>query len=1013
MKWEVSFLGQAFEGAFKLGFLKDILDDYESFKEKQVFVKLKDELKEHKEGYAYLPTLDLLERNIPFEPTQDPPEALKNLGLEDTPQNYLLFLFLVGYYEGYFYQKSLSNIKLIKYHMGEESSQAGIYHNADLLFIANDTLYVVDFKLAGARNGINELFSKKEKGIKLPFRTYGLPVNLSLGELSFEKFLENILKVEEKLLGLRYASGELKGFLQVLSYAVDYLCENPKEYLKEVCLSLLYPLAEPFVARFYLEGKDLTPYRERIRELYSKVKEKTWEYEEIDPSSRARMNRLIKQTQEEIENLMKEIKRREEEIITIKPDPIHSAREDVRRRLEEFLKLDDPAKAICLFHSAGSGKTSQTRELILNLEGNHIVFYFATRKVLLDREYQVMKKKGSEVALVYEKRDYSKGKYVQAKGDVAENLSPQEGIIKRTVEKVRKLTAQDKEKRFIWAFVTQQAIVGTQINEESTVKRHIIRKLSGRLLKNYTFHFILDEFFGHQNGLFAIEELLKVLRSIKAKGGRANLYLFDANGYTPALLERLLVEYKKFEVMPNAVVLSEFKDSLAFEEEGIKIYSFAKHGYPSPEISLVRKFMFIEGIGEKDEEIVNKLADFIEQTFKDKDKSTALVFVQYKEHLSMLKDKLEEKGFSTLIATADSRKSQERINEGNEDIILATSVISRGIDLSRQHKPVNRIYTIIYDWGIEGNLVELIQSISRARGDEKTEQEPKTLYLTYIIYPTSDYILNRIEEYLDEENIDRGLLELLYRKHSIEQRLELDFVVSRIIEQFLKSSEGNVLVPIPSQYKTRYIPNGLSDIENVISFIDGIREIENNHELGKLGEILLSALSASVVNLKLDSYESYFHPYLLFRQPLRSSFDNSKRRQLKDLFDSLKERLKEHNEDRTKELEDLINNLLPAQQDEVPVLVPIYSIVLVRHFLRPGEKLEFRVRKNIGRGDADVLMGTIQPQTKCYCAIRENDYNEYACITLTEDYPYTEVLSGRFVKFPIEFIKGLLEGHNG
>ncbi|MGC8853222.1 MAG: C-terminal helicase domain-containing protein, partial [Hydrogenobacter sp.] len=122
MKWEVSFLGQAFEGAFKLGFLKDILNDYESFKEKQVFTKLKDELKEHEEGFAYLPTLFLLEENIPFEPIQNPPEPLKSLGLKNAPQNYLLFLFLVGYYEGYFYQKSLGDVKLIKYHMGEESS---------------------------------------------------------------------------------------------------------------------------------------------------------------------------------------------------------------------------------------------------------------------------------------------------------------------------------------------------------------------------------------------------------------------------------------------------------------------------------------------------------------------------------------------------------------------------------------------------------------------------------------------------------------------------------------------------------------------------------------------------------------------------------------------------------------------------------------------------------------------------------------------------------------------------
>ncbi len=46
MKGLVSFLGVAYEGAFKLGFLKDRIEDYESFKERQVFERLKGEAQE-------------------------------------------------------------------------------------------------------------------------------------------------------------------------------------------------------------------------------------------------------------------------------------------------------------------------------------------------------------------------------------------------------------------------------------------------------------------------------------------------------------------------------------------------------------------------------------------------------------------------------------------------------------------------------------------------------------------------------------------------------------------------------------------------------------------------------------------------------------------------------------------------------------------------------------------------------------------------------------------------------
>ncbi|SNZ13551.1 helicase-related protein [Hydrogenobacter hydrogenophilus] len=1011
MKWEVSFLGLVFECAFKLGFLKDRVEDYDSFKQKQVFAKLRGEIESLEGKHACLPALELLERNIPFEPTENPPKELTALGHENSLHNYLLFLFLTGYYEGYFYQKKLKKLELIKYHIGEESLKAGIYHNTDLLFVADDTLYVVDFKLAGAYSRINKLFTTKEDSI--PYKVYGLPVNLSLGELNFERFVRNVLNVEDKLLTLKSASTELKGFLQVLSYAVDYLSENPREDLKEVCLSLLYPLAEPFVARFYLEGNSLEPYREKVRELYDKIREKTWEYEEVDATSKARISRLIKETQEKIEDLIQEVKRREEEVLDIEPDPIEQARKDVKERLEWFLQLDQPVKAICLLHSAGSGKTSQTRDLILNLEGNHIVFYFATRKVLVDREYQTLKAtQRRDLELIYEKKttaETERAKKVKMKGDTAQDISFQSGIIRRTVDKVKSATTKDG-RRFIWAFLTQQAIVNTHVGRSTTehIKDYL---LSGRIRENYTFHFILDEFLGHQNGLFAVGELLKLLEEIEQKGGRANLYIFDANGYTPALLEKLLKEYERFEVIPSAIVLTEFKQEMSFEYKGIKLYCFAKHGYPSPKMNLVRRFVFLEKtkLEERRKELICKLAQIVERTFTDKEKSTALMFIQNKDDLAELERELKSKGFETLVATADSRKSQESINKGHQDIILSTSAISRGIDLSREHKPVNHIYAVIYDWGIENNLVELIQSISRARGDKKTEQETKTLHLIYVIPPTTEYILDHIEEYLDEEKVDGQVIELLYRKHSIEQRLELDFVISRIIQQFLKSSDGTVLVPLPNQYKTYYIPNSISEIEGVLNFIDGLYQIEKDKDLDELRETLLKALSVSVVNLKIGSYENYFHPYLLFsRQKLRSSFDAKKRRKAEELVEKLKPILEKHNEDKTKELQEMMGKLLPGQEDQVPVLVPVYALVLVRHFLKPKEKVEFKVKGRIGRGGADVLMGTVEPMTKCY--VGDVGGNEYACITLTEDYPYTEVLSGRFVKFPVEFIKGLLEG---
>lgn len=1009
MRELVSFLGDVYECAFKLGFLKDKIGNYEKFKERQVFERLKYKSQELDKP-SFISILELFEKHIPFNVGLAVPKELEGFGLGNSEENYLRFIFLTGYYQGYFYGKKFKNVQLVKYSIGEESSLAGVYKNADLIFIHENTLYVVDFKLAGAVNNLTQLFVTKQG--KIPYHTYGLPVNISLGELKFESFVKNVLRIKDKIFSLKDVFAELKGFLQVLSYAVDYFCEKGRGSLVEVCLSLLYPLAEPFSARFYLDGKDLQPYGEEIRKLYESLKSVDWIYAQAENPSKGTISRLRRELPPEIESLKDQMRKKEEEEEVIKPDSISLSRADVSKRLEEFFKREEPIKVLCLLHSAGSGKTSQTRERILNSEGNHIVIYMATRKVLLDREYsQLLKVKNKyDIALIYEKRSGKKKNMVENVGDVYKSQSEEKGILYRTVEKI----SQERDKhRFIWAFVTQQAIVNLQNSKESTV-RHLNDITSKSLLRKYSIHIILDEFFGHQNGLFAIEELLKFLHIIQNRNGRANLYLFDANGYTPKLLEKLLVEYKNFGVIPSSVILSELEKEVVFQERDIKFFAYAQHGYPSPEIRLRRKFIELseKGLEDREQELINKIVLYVKETFKDKENSTAFMFVQNKEHIKYLSDRLKEEGFNVLIATADSRKTQDRINKGEEDIILATSAISRGIDLSRPHKPVNHIYTVIYDWGIEHNLVELIQSVSRARGDEKTEEQPKNMHLIYAVSPINDYILDRIIEYIGEESVDKYLLALLYTKHSLEQRLELDYVVSSIIKQFVKSSEGRVLVPVPSQYKTRYIENSISRLESAINFLEGISQIENNNkDIGDLLRTLRSALSVSAVDIRLNEYSEYYHPYLLFEsQKVRSSFDNDKRKKVKALYEKVKNTLKEHNEERTRELEEVINNTLPGQQDYLPVLIPVYSIVLVKHFLQPGEKVVFELKSRVGRGGADVLMGGENPKTICFRS--EKVSNEYACILLTEDYPYKEVLSGRFVKFPVEFLKALLEEEN-
>jgi hypothetical protein len=1022
----VEILGEVFEFAFKLGFLKGRVEDYESFTE-DWFERIKSKFLENGlEELAYV--WAQLKEHVPFE-LENPPQGLKNLGLGQTDRNTLLFLFLLGYYEGSFYGKGFKNVRFIKYQLGEGSQIAGIYHNADLLFVADVVLYVVDFKLAGAVGDIRALLDKGE-GV-IPNRVYGLPVNVSLGEVDFERFVSSLLEMEEELLSLETANPELKGFLQVVSYGVDYLCEEMPKDVREVSLSLFYPLAEPFSARFYWNGEDLSPYRERIKQLYEKLRTVDWEYSQAVAEDRARRERLLEEVPREIERLREEMQKRENIQEIIEPGKITETRKHVGKELDEFFSKAQDIKALCLLHSAGSGKTTQTRNQILMQEGKHIVLYMATRKVLVDREYkklkdlkdalegngkgidpqdeeykkvlEYLKNSNKSIGLVYEKRQDRKGRHVENIGDTYRNLSANSGILKRTVEEILKLT--DK-KDIIWALCTQQALVETQFGDATS--RHLDNLLSKRITDQYTFHIILDEFLGHSNGLYAIEEMFDFLRKVREKGGRANLYLFDANGYSPAILKKLLEEYGEFKVVPESLVIVDFKEEEDFRHKDIEVSVRAKHGYPSPKIIVKRKFLSMDEAKKSDEELVSRIAGYIKLTFEDRHSQTAFLFLQNKELLAKLKDHLEDEGYSCLVATADSRKSQDRINQGDEDIILSTSALSRGIDLSRPHKPINKIYAVITDFGIESNLVEMIQAISRARGDEETEKNPKELHFVYPINPQRDTLFERILQY--EPNADEQILRLMITKHTLKQKLLLDQVVFGILEQFVKSGKGKVLVPLPTQYTTRYIPNEVADMQGFLSFLENIvpfvEDEEKRKKVEKLYHTLLSAIFVNAVHIDFKKEFEYYHPYILFeKQEVRSAFENEKRWKIKKLFEELEEILRDHNQDKTDELKNFINSGLPSTLKRMPTIIPVCALVLTEHFLKERETAQFRIKGKIGRGKADTLMGDVEPFTYCLVGTPK----EYACVPLGEDYPYKEVLSGRFAKFPIEFIIKLLE----
>ncbi|MDW8294147.1 MAG: helicase [Aquificaceae bacterium] len=1017
-------LGFVFEGAFKLGFMKDKLEDaqYRSFVE-GIFAKLEEnyreeKLKEHIEKVKSF--FESIKLKMPYSLSGEFPPELRVSGFDTTPEgaveNYTKVAFFLGYSAGLLYGAQHEDVVLKKFSMSEEHSEV-VWKNADLMFLEKEVLYVVDFKASGLTNKIKDIAisknvpQEKVRSIYIPFVNYGVPINLSLGQLSLEKFLEKLMKTKEEMLRLKNVFVEIKGFLQVLSYAVDYLVEE-KDPVREVVLELVYPLQESLRVRFNLENREaLKGYQEGIKELYKSLKSRSWSYKAADEPSPVRSPRLKEEYTKEKERLLRTIEEIQKEKKKLDVDHIDGAREDVRKRVEDFVKGSQTCKALALLQSAGSGKTSNVRNAILNMPGRHIVLYFATRKRIVEKEYEAVKKKiesRNGIALLGRPEKRSSHSLLH-KGDYFEPNSTRKGILQKMVEGIKKASEKHEQ---IWGFATLQSIVETGVGSTT---RHMKEFLTPRIYDNYTLHFILDEFLGFSNGIFAISELFELARKFRDRGGRVNLYLFDANGYTPELLKGILQEYEKYEVVPEAVVLCNFLPELEVSYGDVPLFIYAKHGFPSKELWVYRKFLRVKDFEKKEDYL--KLVEYIKETFTNRDESTAFVFLQDKDAIAHLSHLLKEQGISTLVATASSRKSQEDISKGKEDIILGTSSVSRGLDFSREHKPLDHIYIVVSDWGLENNLVEVIQAISRARGDEKTEKRPKHLHIVYLLFEeVPEYVIDNILSL--HEHADREVIRLIYEVEYLKQKIDLDRVVVRIVEQFLKSKEGRVLVPVPAQHKTVYAQNKVSQLEAVVTFLEDIQLMEKDgvikEKLRRLRDVLLSAVDIYTEDIPKNlSRVTYYHPYILLeRAKLHLTFDNEKRKEASILYRELKEVLKGHNEELSEEVGHFINSVAPSEGYEVPILLPVYSLVFTKQVLYKEDPLiRFKVGGRVGRGGARVMGGKLEFWTRCLND--EVSKKEYACIPLGEDYPYREVLSGRFARFPVEFLRELLEVEDG
>ncbi len=965
------------------------------------------------------------------------------------------FVGFTGYLQGYTYIHFLqqcgtqSKIELKKYDM-KEGGTIGSYTNADLIFIQDRTLYIIDFKLNGAVRIFDYIINtklKEDNEITLPIYNFGMSVGFSVENTYFDQFCKQILQLKDKIKQTKIF--EIKSYMQVSSYASSYLLENDDylNYLDSIYLGIFYPLGESLSLKFMLrdhpEYKNM--YREMINLYGAYVPSPTLKQSYIpllrgkDEEMSADLTQItLEDVQNRLEHAQNMIHLLESTETELEVEPIESVRENIKEILRTH--WDEAEENIMvLLHSAGAGKTTSTLKQMLehikkHQDGINIIFYFSPRKKINDqmkKRFQKMIEEENDLPFeiifadqqesndsdnknqtqrIYKMNNRASGVIVNSwqkpkKGQVRNNRDILLSLIKQKTE-------TNKPRNF-FVINTTQALVNVSHATEFKKKFHTITHIKGLIdilgnnYENTTINlfFIIDEFLGASNGLDLLEkfiELITFIKTIKKDEDNSNnfrnihMYTFflDANGCSANIIEKLNKHYRKTRAIPPSLIPTKFQQQSEYiihndaVEDDIKIKSYTKLGYPLNhntikvrrrfwiDISFTDEYRVYENAKEKE---VQRIAQYIQEVTQD---GGALVFIQNKHLINQIKEKLRKIAHNKKIATftaLEDQKALEHIN--NSDILLATSAISRGVNI--ENPSVKHVILVINTFHIEDFLVELLQIISRLRGTKEVENTPKTFHFVYYISDTYHFLYgthSTIMEHIYSEEFRQAYDELVRKDleaYYHQGVIALDNIITKIIQSFLKTpQEGEaIFVPIPRQTSRGYTPTTIESIQN---FIDSLANLQktNKYDLKNIITLIQDKfLLYTVDNVDIDQIWNehakkriidVIMPYIVMRSKysnIWSFFTEHTLNIIQNEINKIKKQSPDTSTDKNfLEFENHFYNLKTVFSDVMDVsiaeqsfvlFIPIYMYVLQK-FL-PNDIVNVRFSSTINRETLDVL----------------------------------------------------------
>ncbi|MEM4115584.1 MAG: hypothetical protein QXP59_06235 [Saccharolobus sp.] len=1008
-------------------------------------------------------------------------EQLKSMVNMDecSDETILIGHYVVGWHSGYEFGKDFrdktfkgrynESIKesiqstFFMFDISQETNDKGTWRNADMIIYRDKTLHVYDIKSSNGVNVMRKFYSNHK--ITLPPVISGFNLYLSFGNgcESFVEFIDNferIVQDKDRTQGL-----DLIYISQVFSYLFDFLRSvwmyNKESYeIDYISVGTINPFLDNSIYRWNVSGcltDEIIKKGQIFKDVYKNLHYGAvfTKKEVIESIKQNYIKYVIDKIEKSTNEYKEQISKLENNCITLTPknsiDDVRKEVSDVVKKVKDEFLSSNQSMVVCLFHSAGTGKTTAIiREFLENNDDKRILMIGVWPRIELKKdvvEKHVKPLKNTFISsYVGDKIFYASKIEIDKDHQKIKDApgSKGSGNIKSAVKALEKDITEHPNKHIFVDLTTQSWVkIETEYYSHHT-HTNLENFLNDINIGERKIIIVLDEVLGSENGIDTLLKLIRTINNLKYQNKDINILLLvlDMNLHSKNVLEKLLKEYEYSNFLAPSLHIvdrnneDDIQGEFTYYGVPIKVYS----GYTFPAKSIQYKCRFVREGKKNNSDLFDVIKQYIDSTDAN---DKVFIYIQNRSIIDNLRSHLIRNGYRTAFVTSlkkskEFKDSEEGLRYDNKKVIISTSSLSRGVSLGNEVKRTIIVNTGMR-LGVEGFLAEELQALARMRGgDDNVEKDIirivyydkenndddidlKSMLVSLLNGGITDQDINN----LSDDDIER-LLHVINEYNIYSSMYAYEVLARNVLATFIGAKEYKNtigIVPIPTQYETTYNPSTLGTVQSIMKELPSLT---NEYKHGLVNEKDRDALYA-FQNILKDLYNKVIAEmkpnngkdnlddknkrkgYCIYETNIRAIQNSEKHSSLQSILDKVISILKKTEivrESFISQLEELKKKLIYHEllEDEVSyVYMPLYAFV--QDMMPIGKQILVNVNKYLGRMrfrhkydnvvvDKDISVGISQDGTTYMVFPLDNNQWRY----LFANYPV----------FPKEFVFELI-----